>query len=90
MCGFESHGGHLAMVAGGVIGNISVFETEESRFEAGPASQKERRNEFAGVVEWFKTAACKAAAPCAHRGLESRLRLLKLNRLGRAAVCAFS
>ena len=27
------------------------------------------------VVEWFKTAACKAAAPCAYRGFESRLRL---------------
>lgn len=25
-CGFESHGGHLAMVAGGVMGNMPAFE----------------------------------------------------------------
>ena len=54
MCGFESHGGHLVVIAGGVIGNMPAFE-------AGDFPVRGR--------------ACKAAAPCARRGFESRLRL---------------
>ena len=63
------------MIAGGVMGNMPAFEAGDFPVR-GRACKWEKEEEIsAGVVEWFKTAACKAAAPCAHRGFESRLRL---------------
>ena len=52
----------MPSVAGGVIGNISVFETEESWFDSRSANECEVCSDDADVSESVDEAALKAAA----------------------------